>query len=188
MEVVINNKKFNLENKIIGLVMNEPIIKDEHSLVIKDYYNEVTLGDSKELKMASLLGNNNSNSFTNNKRKSLVKLFNNKCNYYILEEFNLGFTYIDNNGFLKFFRNMSNKYHKCIILKSHDMNYLVSNCDYLIDYSQGLVFSKDEYYKIQFENKPEILKFTELCLSNGMNIKYYYNRLDLLKMLYKVVK
>ncbi len=190
MEIKINEKTFELEpGNIYGLIMEESLIKEINCLVNADYYNDVELLNEVEQKIAALIGVNDGKSFTNNKRKWLAKTIALKSNYLIIENFFSNFTYIDSNAFIKLFRNLCKKHNLIIVIKENDTNFLIENCDYLINYHNANMVSKHDYYLIDFENfdQPDILEFTNSVLEKNIKIKYFYNRLDLLKSLYRVV-
>ena len=190
MELTIKDKTITLEpGNIYGLVMDEPLNQSTNTLTNKDYYELIKLDNPDVIKLANLIGVNDTTGFTNNKRKHLAKLLSNKSDYIIIEDFFLNFTYIDCNAFIKLFRNLTKKYNMTVIIKEKDTNFLIENCDYLINYDSLKTVSKHEYYLIDYASldKPDILEFTNLALEKNIKIKYFYNRLDLLKALYKLV-
>ncbi|MBO4245703.1 MAG: hypothetical protein J5892_03065 [Bacilli bacterium] len=190
MEVIINDNKFELEDSnIYGLIMEDKLTGNDHTLINASYYDDVSLSGDDELKLASLIGVVDGNSFTNNKRKLLVKILCKKYDYIILENFFTNFTYIDSNAFIKLFRNITKKYHKVIIIKEKNMDFLLNNCDYLLNYHNQSLVSKSDYYLMDYLNfdKPSIYEFTNLIIDKNIKIKYYANRLDLLKSLYRLV-
>ena len=190
MELTIKDKTITLEpGNIYGLVMDEPLNQSTNTLTNKDYYELIKLDNPDVIKLAYLIGVNDTTGFTNNKRKHLAKLLSNKSDYIIIEDFFLNFTYIDCNAFIKLFRNLTKKYNMTVIIKEKDTNFLIENCDYLINYDSLKTVSKHEYYLIDYASldKPDILEFTNLALEKNIKIKYFYNRLDLLKALYKLV-
>lgn len=191
MEVVFNDKMIGVESGYIyGLIMDEPLSKSNYTLINSDYYHDISLTSESEIKLGELIGVKNINSFTNNKRKLLAKVLAVKCDYIVLENFFTNFTYVDQNAFIKLFRNIVKKYHKVIIIKENDMDFLLNNCDYLINYSDLKMVNKNEYYLLDYGNfdNPSILDFTNLALEKNVNIKYFANRLDLLKALYRLVR
>lgn len=190
MEIKINDKIVNLETgSIYGLIMEEELIKDNNTLVNSNYYEEIEILSDIEKKIANLIGVKDGKSFTNNKRKWLAKMIALKNNYLIVENFFSNFTYIDSNAFIKLFRNLCKKHNLIIVIKENDTNFLIENCDYLINYDNLSIVSKHEYYLLDYGNldKPDILEFTNLVLEKNIKIKYFYNRLDLLKSLYRLV-
>ena len=190
MEIKINDKVINLEaGNIYGLIMEDRLIKDNNTLVNNDYYEEVELLTEIEKKIATLIGVKDGKSFTNNKRKWLAKMIALKNNYLIIENFFSNFTYIDSNAFIKLFRNLCKKHNLIIVIKENDTNFLIENCDYLINYTNLSMVNKHDYYLLDYGNldKPDILEFTNLVLEKNIKIKYFYNRLDLLKSLYRLV-
>ena len=190
MEIKINDKIINLEaGNIYGLVMEDKLNKDNNTIVNNDYYEDVELKTEIEKKIASLIGVKDGKSFTNNKRKWLARMIALKNNYLIIENFFSNFTYIDSNAFIKLFRNLCKKHNLIIVIKENDTNFLIENCDYLINYVDLSIVSKHEYYLLNYGalDKPDILEFTNLILEKNIKIKYFYNRLDLLKALYRLV-
>lgn len=190
MEIKINDKVINLEaGNIYGLIMEDKLIKDNNTLVNNDYYKEVELLTDIEKKIANLIGVKDGKSFTNNKRKWLAKMIALKTNYLIIENFFSNFTYIDSNAFIKLFRNLCKKHNLIIVIKENDTNFLIENCDYLINYTNLSMVNKHDYYLLDYGilDKPDILEFTNLVLEKNIKIKYFYNRLDLLKSLYRLV-
>lgn len=190
MEVIINGSKFELENKIYGLLTLDELENKPNVLLNIEYYDDINLSDIS-LNMAKRLGYVGNNSFTDKKIKHLAKVLSSKDSYYILENFEKNFTYQDNYRFINFFRMMTSKYHKCIILKSNDMNYLSEYVEGYILLDDEEVISKNNLENINLYNtieKPEIVKFVELCKLKGINIKFYNNHYDLLKGIYKLVK
>ena len=190
MEIKINDKIINLEaGNIYGLVMEDKLNKDNNTLVNNDYYEDIELKTEIEKKIANLIGVKDGKSFTNNKRKWLARMIALKNNYLIIENFFSNFTYIDSNAFIKLFRNLCKKHNLIIVIKENDTNFLIENCDYLINYVDLSIVSKHEYYLLDYGalDKPDILEFTNLILEKNIKIKYFYNRLDLLKALYRLV-
>lgn len=191
MEVIIKDKNIDIESGYIyGLIMDEPLNKTTNTLINSDYYQDISLNDANEIKLGELIGVKEVNSFTNNKRKLLARILTTKSDYIIIENFFANFTYVDQNAFIKLFRNIVKKYHKTIIIKENDMDFLLNNCDYLINYEDLKIVNKNEYYLINYASfdKPSILEFTNLALEKNINLKYFSNRLDLLKALYRLVK
>ena len=190
MEVRFNDKTINLETgNIYGLIMDENLNKDDYTLVNADYYNDVLLLTDVQNKIANLIGVKDGKSFTNNKRKCLAKMIALKNNYLVIENFFSNFTYIDSNAFIKLFRNLCKKHNLIIVIKENDTNFLIENCDFLINYNNLSMVNKHDYYLINYDSldKPDILEFTNLVLEKNIKIKYVYNRLDLLKSLYRLV-
>ena len=190
MEIKINDKVINLEaGNIYGLVMEDKLNKDNNTLVNNDYYEDIELKTEIEKKIANLIGVKDGKSFTNNKRKWLARMIALKNNYLIIENFFSNFTYIDSNAFIKLFRNLCKKHNLIIVIKENDTSFLIENCDYLINYVDLSIVSKHEYYLLDYGalDKPDILEFTNLILEKNIKIKYFYNRLDLLKALYRLV-
>ncbi len=193
MEIIINNHLIKVETgKIYGLITHEAIDKKNNYLLNSDYYQELLDSDNPVLtKMEQLLGVKNNLAITDNKRKRLARLFMVNDKYYLIENFEKNFTHIDNFAFTRMFRNICRKYNKTVILKSNDMNYLLDVVDYFILLEKEEIISKDNYYDsrlYEFIDKPVILKFIENALSKDIKIKYITNRLDLLKVVYRLVK
>ncbi|MDD2435040.1 MAG: ATP-binding cassette domain-containing protein [Bacilli bacterium] len=211
-----NGKKIKDVNKLrrqVGLVFQFPeeqffnkTVKKELLFGIK-YLNYQTKNSDKRcsdaLKMVGLddsyLDRNPFTLSSGEKRKvaiASILIFNPKV--IILDEPTIGLDSISKNNLIKLIKMLKNKYHKTIIIVSHDVDMLHQICDYIYVINNGEVVMEGTKYEV-FSNPDELTKYGIKCpkimeFSNKVlakkNIKIGYRDdiMDLIKDVYRHVK
>lgn len=202
MEVanILKNKP---QNKIYGLIGNINLTTNNENYAIirsnrfsgtvKDYLNSPK--DAASLKMVML--NNEYLTKTGEelsqsdlKKVSLAASLIENKEYLVLNYFEKGLNHKEKENFKRLFKKLSLEYNKTILIFTNDITFLwdIAEEVFIIDKNEVInTISKRNYFDImEFIDKPEIVKFTNLMRNKNIEIENYKNTSDLLKAIYRI--
>lgn len=114
----------------------------------------------------------------------------------IFDEPTLGLDSISEKSFLKMLKMLKNKYHKTIIIVTHDMNMIHKIADYLFVFHEGKMVLEGTKYEVfeselleQYEiTRPTIMEFSyQVLKKKGIKLGYRDDVNDLIKDIYRHV-
>lgn len=202
----INDLRFN-----IGLVFQFPeeqffnaTVKQEIEFGMKQFSYKLDNIDKRASDALKMVGLNDSYlerspfSLSNGEMRKVaiasVLAFNPKV--IILDEPTIGLDTISKKTFLRMLKTLKNRYHKTIIVVSHDVNMIHKIVDYLFVLDHGkLVLEGDKYEVFTNENldkyqvaRPNIIEFSyKVMKKKGIKIGYRDEINDLIKDIYRHV-
>lgn len=181
-----------------------PTVKKEIAFALKQFsykLNKIDKQISDALKMVGLDDSyleRNPLELSNGEMRKVaiasVLAFNPKI--IIFDEPTIGLDSISKNSFLKMLKILKNRYHKTIIIVTHDINMIHKIADYLFVFHKGKMVLEGNKYEVfgneQFEQyqlmKPTIMEFSDLVLKQkGIKLGYRDDVNDLIKDIYRHV-
>ncbi len=181
-----------------------PTVKKEIAFALKQFsykLNKIDKQISDALKMVGLDDSyleRNPLELSNGEMRKVaiasVLAFNPKI--LIFDEPTIGLDSISKNSFLKMLKLLKNRYHKTIIIVTHDINMIHKIADYLFVFHKGKMVLEGNKYEVfgneQFEQyqlkKPTIMEFSDLVLKQkGIKLGYRDDVNDLIKDIYRHV-
>jgi energy-coupling factor transporter ATP-binding protein EcfA2 len=197
----------------VGMVFQSPeeqffslTVREELELPLKYYgYNPTKI--SSRMKDALLMVDleedylsKRLNSLSNGEKRkiALASILVLNPDILILDEPTVGLDYENIKSFLKLIRTLKTRYHKTVIIASHDTELLHKMVDYLYVISDGKVvmegnkyevFKKEEELKKYGIKVPNIISFSNKVLKNkNIKIGYRDEINDLIKDIYRYVR
>ena len=204
----INNLRFE-----VGLVFQFPeeqifnnTVKEELAMGLKFYHYKIDQIEKRSLDALKMVGLDasylNKNPFhlsQGEKRKvALASILILNPQVLVLDEPTIGLDPESKQNFMKLIRMLKNRFHKTIIIVSHDTDFLLPLVDYVVVlHDKKIVMEGDKYTVFKQVKKlkqygvkpPQIIEFSDRVLQKkGVKIGYRDEINDLIKDIYRYVR